>query len=92
MKQDDLPPRWKAKLAEWIEKHGDARRGRLGAGNFPTSNTLQITFEDQSKVCFRYALTIEAPDLNEIGVFTEHCGYHIFPLYGTTVTRVELKW
>jgi hypothetical protein len=40
-----------------------------------------ITFEDDSKVEFKYAFVIQAPEMREVGVFTEHCGYHIFPLY-----------
>ncbi|MBK8093904.1 MAG: hypothetical protein IPK32_18490 [Verrucomicrobiaceae bacterium] len=50
---------------------------------------MDITFEDGSKASFYYAILIEAPELNEVGVFTEHCGYHIFPLGGTHVARIE---
>jgi hypothetical protein len=28
-------------------------------------------------------------ELNELGIFTEHCGYHVFPLGGTDVARME---
>ncbi len=48
-----------------------------------------MTFEDDSIASFKYAILIEAPELDEIGVFTEHRGYHIFPLGGTYVARIE---
>jgi hypothetical protein len=34
---------------------------------------------------FSRAVVIEAPDLGELGIFTEHCGYHIFPLHETRI-------
>ena len=48
-----------------------------------------MIFDDGSTASFRYAILIEAPALNEIGIFTEHCGYHIFPLGGTHIARIE---
>ena len=30
---------------------------------------------------FKYAFLIEAPELQEVAVFTEHCDYQLFPLY-----------
>ena len=29
--------------------------------------------------------------LNEVAVFTEHCGYHIFPVSGTEIEVFESK-
>ena len=57
--------------------------------DFPCSHSVNVTFDDGSTASFRYAILIEAPELNEVGIFTEHCGYHIFPLGGTHVTRVD---
>lgn len=89
MKHDDLPERWKAKVADWVSRLGHSDNGRLSAVDFPYSHSVDISFEDGSKASFYYAILIEAPDLNEVGVFTEHCGYHIFPLGGTHVARIE---
>lgn len=80
MKHDDLPQRWRAKVIEWIRTYADDSRERLSAEDFPCSHSISITFDDGSTASFLYAILIEAPDLNEVGVFTEHCGYHIFPL------------
>lgn len=89
MKHEDLPARWKSKVVEWIRKFGDDERERFGAQDFPCSHIISMTFDDDSTASFRYAILIEAPELMEIGIFTEHCGYHIFPLGGTHVARIE---
>lgn len=89
MKHDDLPPRWKVKVTDWVHKFGHSDNDRLGAMHFSCSHGVNVTFDDGSTASFRYAIFIESPELNEVGVFTEHCGYHIFPLGGTHVTRVE---
>jgi len=90
MKHDDLPERWKAKVADWVERLGHSDDGRFSAMDFPCSHNVNLIFDDGSTACFRYAIAIEAPELCEVGVFTEHCGYHIYPLGGTHVARVEL--
>jgi hypothetical protein len=86
MTHDDLPVRWKTKVAEWIKAHRGDGRGLLGAGDFPSSRRLEMEFEDGSSVSFRYAILIEAPELGEVGVFTQHGGNHIFPLGGTIIS------
>jgi hypothetical protein len=46
---------------------------------------LHIDLPDGSSAHFRFAVVIEAPDLGEVGIFTEHCGYHIFPLHESRI-------
>ena len=89
MNYADLPSRWKPKVVHWIRTYADGQRERFGAGDFPCSHSISMTFDDGSTASFKYAILIEAPELNEVGVFTEHCGYHIFPLGGTHVARIE---
>lgn len=89
MKHDDLPPRWKAKVVEWIRTYADDSRECFSAEDFPCSHSISMTFDDGSTASFFYAILIEAAELNEVGIFTEHCGYHIFPLGGTHVARIE---
>ncbi len=78
MKHEDLPQRWKDKLKKWLAASGAHGQEKLSAGDFSVSATAQITFEDGSHAQFNYPLVIEAPEWNEVGVFTEHCGYHLF--------------
>lgn len=90
MKHADLPERWKRKLAEWNSKFGHQEEIELSPRDFTMGHTIRILFADGSEARFMSAIVIEAPDLDETGVFTENCGYHIFSLGGTHVTRVEL--
>ncbi len=85
MKHEDLPQRWKDRIKKWLISQGEHEREKLSAYDFYSNNVVKITFDDGSYAEFNYPLVIEAPELNEIGVFTEHCGYHIFNLGGTHV-------
>ena len=80
MTQADLPQRWQAKLKEYLVTKKSSY-DTLGAGDFPSNNVLKLTFPDGSSIQFNYALALKAPEFKEIAVFTEHCGYHIFPDY-----------
>jgi hypothetical protein len=80
MRYDDLPERWKAKLQQHVATTGGGEFRGLSASVF-SSSTVAITFEDDSRVDFKHAFVIEAPEMREVGVFTEHCGYHLFPLH-----------
>ncbi|TGE29701.1 hypothetical protein [Hymenobacter metallicola] len=88
MRQTDLPERWKAKLRNYLIAKGSEYE-TLGCHDFPNGSLLRITFEDESKVEFKYAFVIEAPEFKEIAVFTEHCGYHLFPLYEGIDVAIE---
>ncbi|WP_139232885.1 hypothetical protein [Duganella sp. CF458] len=89
MKHADLPDRWKTRLTLWIRQFSDDERTELAADDFPVSHYVSLKFEDDSEAKFEHALVIEEPKLDEVGVFTEHCGYHIFPLGGTHVARIQ---
>jgi hypothetical protein len=89
MKNSDLPIRWKEHLERWVQKRTNGKRTKLAAGDFSGSKIVQIDFPDGSIARFRYAVVIEAPDIGELGVFTEHCGYHVFPLVDSKVQIQE---
>ena len=88
MKHADLPERWKKKIAAYLRARGEDRT-ELSTYDFFAS-TATLKFDDGSSASFNWVVVIEAPELNEMGVFTEHCGYHIFPLGGTHVLIGEL--
>lgn len=90
MQHEDLPQRWQQKILEYLELKGEGHETNLGAADFPANKTVRIKFHDDSFAEFRYTLVIEAPEFNEVGIFTEHCGYHIFSLYGTEVSIVDI--
>ena len=84
MRHQDLPDRWKEKLAEYLRSNGRDKT-TLDLYDFDQSQTIKIRFEDESCAEFRYALIINAPEFNETGLFTEHCGYHIFGSAGIEI-------
>ena len=81
MKHKDLPERWQQKLQAYLAENSNSNRKQLSAFDFTTNTLVKINFEDNSTVAFRYAFFIKAEEFREVAVFTEHCGYHIFPLY-----------
>jgi hypothetical protein len=91
MKMSDLPTRWKERVERWVQAQTGGTRSRLSAGDFPTGKVVHVQSSDGSAAQFRHALVIEAPELGEVGLFTEHCGYHIFPFADTKVRIQEAK-
>jgi hypothetical protein len=91
MKHDDLPERWAKRLEEYLCKERNLDRDHLSATDFG-NNYLKINFEDGSIAFFQFAFYLLDQESNEVAVFTEHCGYHIFPLFGTYLEVLESKW
>jgi len=85
MRYNDLPERWKAKLQDYLIQKG-SRYKTLGASDFSSDTVIRIQFEDDSRAEFNYAFIIESPDFEEVGLFTEHCGYHIFQAGGLEIS------
>lgn len=93
MQNTDLPLRWKERIERFTdERYGSdyKHRGSLGADNFPRDSCVSVRFPDGSEAKFRYAFFIQAPEWQEVAVFTEHCGYHIFPLIDLRIEQVDL--
>lgn len=94
MQKRELPERWIQRLEQYTdEKYGldYAQRGTLNASDFATSSLVCVGFPDGSYALFRHAFFITAPDWKEVAVFTEHCGYHIFPLADLQIERLEAR-
>jgi hypothetical protein len=82
MKQTDLPQRWQERLQKYLLEIG-SKYNSLSAEAFIYD--LRIEFGDGSNALFCYAFYWTDKELNEFIVFTEHCGYHIFPLFDTKI-------
>lgn len=92
MHRRDLPQRWTERLARYTdERRGPdhEHRGELRAEDFSGRSLVRLEFPDGSRALFHYAFFIVAPEWNELAVFTEHCGYHVFPSRGLHFERVE---
>lgn len=90
MKKDVIPERWLNRLSEHLQEESKHDRDQLSASDFRYN--LKIDFGDGSMVFFRFAFYLIEHDWNEVAVFTEHCGYHIFPLFDTKLELLESKW
>jgi len=88
MKHDDLPERWLSRLETHLVQLGSDRQ-KLSAYEF--QHDLKLAFEDCSFVFLKYAFCLQDEALDELAVFTEHCGYHIFPLEETQVEELVPK-
>ena len=75
-----VPDEWKPRLRAYLRATCGEDRDRLSAGDFRGDQSVHIQFVDGSFAMFRYAFAV----LDEAGercmVFTEHCGYHVFPV------------
>ncbi|MBX7172407.1 MAG: hypothetical protein K1X72_15680 [Pyrinomonadaceae bacterium] len=88
MKQNDLPQRWKNRIATYLKETG-SRFNSFGADSF--QHNLKIEFEDGSNSFFKYAFYWVDNENKEIAVFTEHCGYHIFQLLAVKLETIDRK-
>ena len=75
-----VPEAWKARLRHYLRERGRGDCDRLSAADFPCDQCIAIRFPDGSHVLFRYAFALTDSASGEVAVFTEHCGYHVFPL------------
>src|SRR5262245_50976578 len=86
---DTVSDDWKPRLRAYLrERHGHDR-DRLSAGDFACGQSVIIRFPDGSHALFRYAFAIVDDLGQEVAVFTEHCGYHVFPLVDAELEVVQ---
>lgn len=78
-----LPVHWQENVREYLRSSGSKYDG-FSSADF--TSDLRLKFEDGSYAFFSYALFIADDNNFEIAVFTEHCGYHIFPF---CISRLE---
>ncbi len=82
-----LPEKWQERLEAYALETTDGRFKRLGASHF--TDHLKLNFPDGSSVFFFFAFHLTDEDAGELAVFTEHCGYHIFPLFGAEIEIIK---
>jgi hypothetical protein len=77
--QTYLPNHWN----QWIEKfaldRSDGKYTDLNDSDF--AKDLKLRFVDDSVVSFVGAFAVKNKQKEEIAVFTEHCGYHVFNMH-----------
>ena len=75
-----VPDGWKPRLRAYLRARYGDDRDHLSACDFPSSQSVVLRFPDGSQALFRYAFALTDEGRSEAAVFTEHCGYHVFPL------------
>ncbi|MFP4439265.1 MAG: hypothetical protein ACLFVO_18645 [Chloroflexaceae bacterium] len=60
----------------------------LSTTDFPLNEELKLTFPDESLAHFRHGFFVTNSSRRQLAVFTEHCGYHVFPVVDTVVERI----
>ena len=74
--------------APLARRFGDGICEGLGAGDFRADESVRLTLCDGSTMELRHAFYVESTDGRRVGVFTEHCGYHVF---GTADLDIEQR-
>jgi hypothetical protein len=84
-----IPDEWKRRLRGYLRQRYGEDRDNLSASDFSSRQSVIIRFPDGSQVIFRYAFAIRDDNSQEVAVFSEHCGYHVFPLGDAKLETVE---
>lgn len=84
-----IPPGWLARVREHVRSTTGEDRGHLRAHDFKPGRSVRLDFPDGSFALFRYAICLRDEELEEVAVFTEHCGYFFLPAEELQVEVLE---
>jgi hypothetical protein len=85
-----VPDAWKPRLKEYLRDRYGEDREALHAGDFRCH--VQIRFPDGSFVFLQHAFYLLDRAAGQVAVFSEHCGYHVFPLGGAELDLLGSEW
>ena len=88
----EIPARWKERVRRYVRETSGEDRDHLLAFDFPSGCSVRLDFPDGSMAIFRYAFHLDDPELRETAVFTEHCGYHVFPRGELKIEVLRAVW
>lgn len=78
---------WAEELASYYGRAPDEVAEKVRPWFLLPPGILRIELMDQSCVEFRYAIFIVSEHKRAIAVFTEHCGYHLYPYHDARIYR-----
>ena len=87
--QPEIPSRWVGNLRRHLVATTGEVRDSLSAHDFRPGRGVRLEFPDGSVALFQNAFHLADDALQEVAVFTEHCGYHFFPAEELLVRVVE---
>jgi hypothetical protein len=82
-----LPEHWNEWIRQFSLSASDGKYDELGAGTF--RGNVRLVFDDGSNAFFEGAFFVEDESREELAVFTEHCGYHVFSSRGMRAEYFE---
>lgn len=88
----EIPDRWQDRVRQHLRNTAGEDRDHLLAIDFAPGRSVRLGFPDGSYALFRYAFFLRDEALNEVAVFTEHCGYHFFPAAELEAELFESVW
>ena len=74
-----IPQGFEQLVRDHVRRTRGEERDHLSAYDFPSGQSVRLNFPDGSFAFFQYAFVIEDRARQLVAVFTEHCGYHVFP-------------
>lgn len=81
-----LPNHWQRRVRDHLAS-SQSKYGELSAADF--THDLRLKFEDGSDAFFRYAFYLPDELESEVVVFTDHCGYHVFPFCISSLETID---
>lgn len=83
---DYLPSHWQENVEEYLTRPG-AEYNQISVADFNAD--IRIKFEDGSNAFFENAFYLPDTEVQEIAIFTEHCGYHVFPFCISSLETID---
>lgn len=74
-----IPLGFEQLIRDHVHRTSGKDRDHLSADDFPSGQSVRLDFPDGSFAHFECAFAIEDRARELLAVFTEHCGYHVFP-------------
>jgi len=74
-----IPQGFEQLVRDHVRRTRGEDRDHLSAYDFPSGQSVRLNFPDGSFAFFEHAFVIEDRGRQLVAVFTEHCGYHVFP-------------
>lgn len=84
-----IPPGFEQLVRDHVRRTRGEERDHLSATDFPSGQAVRLSFPDGSFAYFEHAFFIKDPVRQQVAVFTEHCGYHVFPLADIAVVTLR---
>ncbi|MGA2499158.1 MAG: hypothetical protein ABSH20_15570 [Tepidisphaeraceae bacterium] len=84
-----IPKGFEQLIRDHIRQTRGEERNHLLVFDFPSGQGVRLSFQDGSFAWFENAFFLEDRPRRLVAVFTEHCGYHVFPSGELSVAHIH---